>query len=544
MRWIDRFATALTLTTTLAACACAQDAPDEEQSEPKTLLNRFEIEIPGWSLNGNRNKFRQYAVTPQGFVFRKIELFSPLTEETPYGRFGYSGVPGGDQVADGRLIMEQGRLDVKIHHARSSFYDPTPLLVDTSHDRDTSVEVSYALTPEVGAFYRFDERNKKLNYDPPKERTRTYAKRATGGLSGEVLGGQAEVTLSDYRYYDQDGGSPDSIHHRFDAAYSRDLGPSLSVQGAYNRTQIEQRGLSDSEVKRWSIGADWYVGPYTSLMLDFRNDKVDMPNVANSYVRERFMTTARLVHRFQGAALQLAYKHREAERLRGDQTFVDVPKWDTYEGRLSGHLGGPLRYTVRGNWEHMTRGATMVVEDPRALYWDDRVMGQIKIDGGVDRFQGYATYTFRFDQNDPRDVEVRSHNLTVGGHYAFTDRTSAYIEFATDTYKVSSPPDELGLTLDAFFPSSTSYAVGFDHAISDRGSLSVAATHYTTRSANPLLVRDANYRGTEITATYSRVLSPDSSFSITYSPWRYTDKLYEQMNYRTTVVGLQYSTKF
>lgn len=544
MRWIDRFATALTLTTSMAAGAWAQDPPEEEQPEPKARFNRFEIEIPGWSLSGNRNKFRQYATAPQAFVFRRLELVSPLTEESPYGRLSLSGLPGRDMVGDGRLIMEQGRLDVQVHHGSSSFYDPTPLLVDTSYNRDTAVEVSYKLTPKVGAFYRFQERNKKLVYDPPKDRTTTYAKQAAGGVEGELLGGHAEVTLSDYRYYSQNGAFPDSIHHRFDANYARDLGPSLSLQGAYSSTRIEQRGLADSEVKRWTLGADWNLGPVTYLMVDFRNDQIDMPTTERSFVRERFMTSARLVHRFQKASLQLAYKHREAERMRGDQTFVDVPKWDTYEGRLSGRLGGPLRYSIRGSWEHMVRGATMVVADPRALYWDDRVLGQLKIDGGFDRFQGYAAYTFRFDQNDPRETDVRSHNLSIGGHYAFTDRTSAFLEYATDRYTVSSPADESGLILDDFFPSSTSYAVGFDHAISDRASLSLAATHIVTNNANPLLERDGNYRGTEITATYSRVIGPDSSFSVTYSPWRYTDKLYDQMNYRTTVVGLQYSKKF
>jgi hypothetical protein len=61
---------------------------------------------------------------------------------------------------------------------------------------------------------------------------------------------------------------------------------------------------------------------------------------------------------------------------------------------------------------------------------------------------------------------------------------------------------------------------------------------------NPLLLRDGNYRGTEITANYERSLGPDSSMSLFVAPWRYTDRLVEQMDYRSTLVGFSFTTKF
>ena len=291
MKWFERFATAVSLTT-LVACAHGQtppaQEPDEEETEPKLLWNRFEIEIPGWSFRGNRNKFRQYATPPQGFVIRNLEMISPVTDEGRFFRLGIRGFPDQDMAGEGRFIGDGGRLDVKVSHTTHRFSDPTPLVIDSSQDRRTQVGVSYSLTPKIGAFFQFRESDRNLSFDPPKDRTDTRTKYAAAGVEGAVLGGHAEFTVADNRVYDATGVAPDSVRHRVDARFGRDFGESFGVQGAFSRTQIEQRGLQDSEVESWNVGANWYVGPSTTLLFDMRNDELEMPNVLNAVVRERF----------------------------------------------------------------------------------------------------------------------------------------------------------------------------------------------------------------------------------------------------------------
>jgi hypothetical protein len=281
------------------------------------------------------------------------------------------------------------------------------------------------------------------------------------------------------------------------------------------------------------------MGPSTALLLNARRDEIDLPIVENAYVRERFMTSVRLVHRAGGVAFQAGYRHRESERIRADQLFVDVPSWDTYDAKISGRFGGGVRYSVGWSWEHLTEGPTMFTGDPRALYFDDRVRAQVKLSGGGERFNGYATYGLRYDQNSPRETEIRSRNLAFGGSYVVDDRTSAFMEVATSQYSVNGDD-----ALASYFPGSTSFSIGADHAIKPNESVSLGFNWFVTDNDNPLGDKDNNVRGTQINASYRRQIDVNSSFELTYSPWRYTDRAYDAMNYRTTVVGLTFNTRF
>jgi hypothetical protein len=265
--------------------------------------------------------------------------------------------------------------------------------------------------------------------------------------------------------------------------------------------------------------------------------------VENAYVQEIFVTSIRLVHQFPGVSFQAGFQHKEAERVRADQSYVDVPKWDTYDARLSTRITPSVRLSAKGSWEHMRNGPQVVSDDNRSLFWDDRVRGQIKIDGGNDRFAGYAVYGYRFDQNSGREVEIATHNFTLGANYIFNDKASAYLEYANETIEAKGVDDD-GLSLDDFFPSSISFAFGMDYSIRANESVSVAISHYFTRNANPLRLVDGNIRGTEITATYNRQLGPNSSLQVVFAPWTYSDRLVEQMRYRATALGINYRIKF
>ena len=520
------------------------DPPQEEKEEPPAKLNWFSFGTNGWDFSGNRQVFRRYASGPGTFSIRELRLFSPDADGHPWARFTMRGSLWEDSSSEALLIFAGGRATARGHFNKYDFSEASPFRLSDSDERWWDALVTFAITPKIGAFWQYDAADHYNRLETPNFPYSFRTKSFGGGLQGEVLGANAAITYVDRRYYDRMGMVPDSIQKQIQAQVSLPIGDTLNVGGAYTDVRIEQNNGSNNKIRNWTVNADWEIGPNTTLLFDARRTDYDLEQVLNAYVQEEFVTGGRLVHHFPNASIQFGYKRREAERLRKDQSFVDVPKWDIFDGRLSFRLGQALRLTARGSWDHLREGATMQMdEDSRALYWDDRVKGEIKLDGGNDKLSGYAAYRYRFNQNDERNTEITNHNLTVGASYAFTDRMSAYLEIANDTFEVDGFAED-GLALDDFFPSSVSLAFGFDYSFSPKDSLSVALSHYYTRNANPLRLQDGNYRGTEITGVYRREINADSSFDITIAPWRYRDRVLEQMDYRMTVFGVNYTVKF
>jgi predicted porin len=547
-RWFERFAMAAAFAA-LASIGFCQDPPvpadppkQEEKEEPPAKRNWISFGTYGWDFSGNRQLFRRYASGPGNYSIRELRLFSEGSEDQPFARFTLRGSPWEDSESEGLIILGGGRASLRGNFGRHTFVEPSQFPTPDSHERKVGGTAAYAITPKIGAFFTYEAAEHENNLELPKLPYDLRTKSFGGGLQGEVFGGNAAVTLVDRRYYDRNGLIPDVIQHQILARYGIPIGKSFTVEGSYADVRIEQNNGMDNSVKNWKLNADWDIGPDTSLLFETGRSEYDLPQVLNSYTQEQFLTKIRLVHHFPQASIQLGYKRREAERIRGDHLYVDVPKWDTFDGRVSTRIAG-LRLTAKGSWEHMRDGATMISTDSRALYWDDRVRAQLKLDGGNDRLSGYAVYSYRLDQNDARSTEITNHNLTIGASYLFNERASAYFEIANDTYEVDGFSED-GLHLDDFFPSSVSIAFGFDYSIDAKSSASLALNHYYTRNANPLRIEDGNFRGTELTAVYRRDINADSSFDVTVAPWRYRDRLNDQLDYRTTIFGVNYTVKF
>lgn len=548
-RWFEKFAMVAAFAAFSAMGNCQdppvpQDPPKQEEvkEEPPNKLNWISFGSHGWDFSGNRQLFRRYATGAGTYSIRELRLFSPATEDQPFARFTLRGSPWEDSAAEGLVIFGGGRGSLRGNFSKYTFVEPSQFPTPDSHERKVDGMATYAITPKIGAFFTFEAAEHENNLELPKLPYDFRTKSFGGGLQGEILGGNAAITLVDRRYYDRNGAIPDVIQHQLLARFGLPIGDQLSVEGSYADVRIEQNNGMDNSVKNWKLNADWEVGPDTMLLFETGRSEYDLPQVLSAYTQEQFLTKVRLVHHFPQASVQFGYKRRETERIRGNHLFVDVPKWDTFDGRISTRVAG-LRLTAKGSWEHLRDGATMVSTDSRALYWDDRVRAQVKLDGGNERLSGYAVYGYRFDQNDERDTEITNHNWTVGASYLFNERASAYLEIANDTFEVEGFSED-GLHLDDFFPSSVSVAFGFDYTIDLNSSVSLALSHYYTRNANPLHLEDGNYRGTELTAVYRRQINADSSFDVMVAPWRYRDRVNDQLDYRATILGVNYTVKF
>lgn len=551
IRWKRRTAKALMLAMSITSGWAQQEGGDrpqqpEEPEAPPIKWNSFSLGYSYWSISGNDHKLRQYASPTRDLDLLELRYTYPGNGITPYGRIVMKGIPKNDNVQEGQLIFANGRANLTFAFDSHEHYDPTPVTVDKSHERNAQATLSYSLTPDLGVWVAYRNKTRDISYEPPKANTAAINRTLAAGIEGNVLGGHAGVTVAERRFHDRNGILPTTINRRLDLFYGKQILPTLNLEGVFSNSRIQQRGFRDSNVRSWVLNSDWDIGPETLLSASFRREDLSLPNTDNAYVRKRYAYGARLSHRFLNSMFaQVGYEHREAERVRGDQTFVDVPKWDIVDGRVSGRLGSTgFRYALRGSWEHLNRAALMVTEDPRALYWDDRVRFLAKVTYGGERLNAYATYQYRFDQNTPRNVEISSQSLTIGGSYSFSDRTSAFLEFANESYRASGVRDEAGYDLDWFFPSSTSIGVGFNHVFDSATSLSIGLSHYVTNNDNPLGLRDGNIRNTELTATFKRQIDQNNAVELVVAPWTYRDRLSDQMGYRSTMIGINWTVKF
>lgn len=549
---VPRIVASLAVLAVGAAWAFAQDpeppAPSPEPEQEAEALKPVKWNLIGVSAldvrhTGNAHKLHQYGRIPEGFVLRELDILMPARGSIPYTRVWASGTTRDSSVFQARAIALDGRLSASWSDSNHVSLDPAPTDVLESGNRTVEANVSAALTPKIAAYWSYRERKvnqyPEVPYTPRRGRTKSF----TGGISGEVLGGALSLSSGDRRTYSQSPNHRDSVVKHFEGSYQLRLVPALAVEGAYEWARLSAPGLPRNTRESWGFNADWDLSEQSSLNLYSRFDDYDLNISDTAYVRQRFTAGAKLSHEIGDGRLQLGYRHSEAERVRADQAFVDVPKSDQFEGRVSGKAGGGIRYVLRGSWEHTNDAAKMLTEDPRQLFWDDRVLGQLSLFKSFDRWSGYATYTNRFLQNSGRDVELGHDAYLLGANYAIDDRTSGYFEYSHEDYRGRGVTEE-GYNFDDFFPSASVWALGFDFAQTLTQSFSLGLTYMTTRDANPLLLADQNVRRFEITSNFRKRLSEDSSLEVLFAPWRHEDRVVSTMDVRSAVFGLTYRTKF
>ncbi len=525
-----------------------EPAPEpEEEEEVPTPRYRHAIVVgySSWLARNNTNKFQQYGSPVRGVGIRQLDLLFPSEGRSPYFRFNYSGQINRDQVAAAKLIFADGRGQVDFEAGERAYYDPSPVLTPRSSRRGFDLNVAYALGQDLGVYWQMKQQTHDKHRLAPLAPEFTITKGYAAGVQGKVLDGHLGVGYSDQRYYDRTNTQPKTVLKRWTAEYSRDFSDTLNAGVHWNQTRIEQQSREPGDIKSAGINASFDYSPTGTVFLALKRDDIKLPMVTTATDRRRLSSSLRIVQQTDIGRFDLGFQRRSNERLRRDQLFVDVPSWDVLDGRLGGKLPGGLRYSLKGSYEHLrSRPEFQTEEDARSLYWDDRVRLSGLITGGNDQFNGYLSYQFRYDENSPREVEVRRHSWALGGSYVFNERTSGYVEVLNETAKANGVVDETGYGLDLFFPSWTSLALGFDHAISPLDSMSLALNHYFTNNQNPGLEAGGNVRGTELTLQYRRQLSAAESLHVLVAPWRFDDKTEPSARYRVTVLGVSFGLKF
>ena len=537
--WISKGS--LSLLAMAAVAAIAQEAPatqepkkEEPQAEEKPVAEKqHELTI---SYNSVRDKLglNHYGRPASGFSIDELRLFSPTGLTTPQAMLTFRGFPNRDSIVEGYIALNSGHTIIRAGRRNYDYIDQSWFPKAPSKDRETDIIVDHSFNPDVGAFVAFHSDEREQNYAAPKEKEKTRTQTYSGGIQGVLLGNDnAGLVATERRTTSDVGLRPTTIQRRYNAHYERQFGDVLSLEGSAGYTRIEQAGQPSSGIRTYSLAGALDLGPNTAIQFNLGRQDLDLNSILNAYIRQRFTSGVRLVHRLSNWSFQAGFKHKESERVRSDQSYVDVPKSNEYEARLAGRLGNVGRLTVRGTWEDLRESAVMTTNDTRQLLWDDRATFQAKLDRGGELFSAYATYTYRFQQNRQRGVEVGWHNVALGGSYVFTPELSGFAEFTADSFRVLGSA-ETGERLDSYFPNSRSVAAGLSWAKDETLAIGASVNHYNS----------SNVRGTQLALNVRKSISPDQAFEFVLSPWRHDDRLYNVSGYRATLASLKYTVKF
>ena len=505
---------------------------------------QVEIGFATWSLDGNGNKFRQYA-TPAQSVFLRSLRFVPSMRfpSSDAASFVLKGLGEDDYRAEGGVDLWFGRARATVEATRYRFLDPTFSLVPESQRVTEEGTLKYLLTPDFAFSVRYCMDRQDHQFEAPKlpyhQRTRYW----DAVVEGRIGEGQMNLTYSDWRYFDRTDIRPNVTVKRWQIRYLWAPTMTFGLEGQFARFSIQQPARPDSDLGTLALSGDWAISAVTDLSVLLRRDKLDLPVVRNAWVRERRLGVANLTHRWGNWTAQIGFRQQESERLRKDQTFVDVPRWRTLNFRLSGQVRKNWRLTLRGATQHLTHSPTMQVTDPRPLFWDDQRLLQLKLEGGSPTLNGYLTLTHRRWENDARLVELTTNSLVLGGTWQATPRLNVFAEYAYEGWRAKSEMTSFP-TLDNFVPNSRVTSVGLSWAIDRRTFLSASYTEYTTHNDNPLLLRDGNYRGRFLTAILRYRFKAGYEVALTFAPWRYRDRVVDLMDYDANVVMISGSARF
>lgn len=538
-----------------ASPACAQVTPPSEQ-ETQAPPEAPEAPLPPppkpvsidlgwawWNVDGNLAKFRQYATPPNSRFIRELRYISPFWRTGDNVRLQLWSPTEDDYRLESNLSFGFGATRIEAWTTRNRFITPVPEPLPTSERSVTESFFKQSLTPDFAVFVRYRQDGQNHYLETPRtpllQNTRYWDAVAEGRLGN----GQLSIGYTDWRYFDRTNTFPDTSMERWHARYLWEVNPALSVEGAFARMNLRQQNRPASKMETLNLASDLALGTATELALSFRQDKIALPAVQNAYVQERRSASALLIHRWNRWSLQVGVREREAERVRADHSFVDVPRWWTVEGRLWGRLSKQLRLTVRGWDERLNDPPAMLTTDPRSLYWDNRRFAQVKLDGGTAAFNGYLTYTHRRWANGARAVALNLNGITLGGTWTPRDNLSLFAEYSSEAWTARSEVTQFP-TLDNFVPNSRVSTIGFNWNINSRATISASYTNFVTDNDNPLLLRDGNTEGRFFTANISYRLPSDYELTLTIAPWSYRDEVVSLMDYDTHLVLLSLSGRF
>jgi hypothetical protein len=574
-------ASSITLLLLFALAACAQDAPSgtasapakkeaaqangtkkdaqkkkqpekeeepDQPPKPKTPppANRI-IVTPGWAnddLRGNGHKFLQYATPPQGLFLHDLRAAIPIGHTGGGAALAVKAPGQEDYRYDGSLSLFHGWTRAEGWINRNQFFDPTPVVLDPSERKIQEISVEQLITRSfgLGLRYRMDEQNQAFEAPRLPLHQRTRYSDLVG--EGRVGNGFLSVGVSDWRFFDRTQTLPDTSVLRWNASYLWQPIRTVGLEGSYAHHDIKQSGGNPiSHIETVAFRGDAAVGRNTDLGLLVKREKRDMAITQNAFERERRIGGLSLMHRFNRWNLQLGLRQQEAERLRATQNFVDVPRWTTFDGRLSGRITKDIRLNLRGTTQDLSNLPAVTTSDSRSLVYDRRSSGGFNVSAAFPAINGYLMSNWNRQENRARDVTVESIITTAGANWEVDKKLSVFAEQTWENWRGFGGITEIP-SVDNFAPDVRTSVMGLNWNIDQQTFFWATMTYFITANDNPLLLPNGNTNGTFLSFSLRHQFSRGNEVGLVLAPWKYNDSVRAGVGYNSTVIMLTGSAKY
>ncbi|MFI5385476.1 MAG: hypothetical protein ACHQ50_05070 [Fimbriimonadales bacterium] len=516
----------------------------DAQQSPIKISTDFVGDWSSWGLSGNQNKFRQYATGPRGFYLGHFDLrlADDLRDDA---RFVLKAPGQDDYRLSGLLRLNGGTTKIMVVDARNRFFDPDPAIANQSERRVSEGFLWQKLSRDFAISFRTRLDDQKLSISEPSD-TLVQTNRMTDVVARGSLWPNSIVDLSfaDLRYDDHTGALPETSTQIFSAGMMQQFGDSFALSGSYSRSRIRQPNSPPDKVEEYTFAGNLLLDADSRLLLSYRNERLTMPTVLMAYDRSRQQAKARVIRRLgSGWNAQLGYSQLALERLTGDHAFVDVPRLHTLDIQVSGRFSRSARMTATLTRQNMQGGAEMQTLDPRALYWNGRWDGRLKLNASNERADAYLVFGWHQNRNSVRDVTIRHQGLTVGAEWNLKPELEFYSEISTDIWS-GHTSDPLSPDLNSFFPDATTFTVGSNWTINERTWATANYTFFNSQNSNPINLPETSVWGSFFTGTLHYKAGKDCELGLTVAPWQFADHAAASRGYGAGIVRVEAKVKF
>jgi len=521
-------------TVVLSAAGWSQDAkptePEPAAPEPKVELSRFTLGYQSVKTNNNQFAFQRYVKVPHGLTVFDAKHIVPLSEKWPYLSLYFAG-GADDKVAE--LDLGSPAFRFAADYGDFRFYQTPFGPVRESKDTLFRAQADAQIGGHIGAFATVTSMKRDHPAVAPEPDQVHQSLEYTAGIGGNAPGGRFDVAASTRKTSETNGVYPAAERSTVQGRYSVGIGSKGSLEGVAGTTRINQFGLASSTIQNYTLKGDYDFDDQTTLSARVQQENYSLGPTVNAFTRRRLVSGLNLNTRVGKWNVQAGFSHKEQERWRTDQSYVDVPKWNDYTLKFSTRLSSESRLTVRGRKEQSLSLAQIQKNDPRSLTIDERAMGQIKLDYFKDKFTGYLTYTADYRKNSFRDLQIDTNVVTIGGSYELTEKANVFAEASRDSYRVPANLGQLGDYLGDYYTDSINYALGLDYAPNTRDAYGLYWNYFQGYES----------LGYQMNLRYRRAYRPGQFIELNYAPWRYSDRVFGVSSYDSQIASIRFSVR-
>jgi hypothetical protein len=510
---------------------------------PPLSTTYIEAGYGDWGLSGNQQKFRQYATPPTGWFLRDFR-YAPILRDPSYSAFFHlEGIGQDDYRAETRLASNYGNTRISGFLSQNRFFDPTPVGIPISSRQVNGFSLRQSLNRDFALSMQFrnDVQNKNFAVPYPSlDQTTQYWDAVLGGKLGP---GTVRVDYANLHYSDHTGTLVDTTTQTVGVRYLWEPSPTVGIEASTAHAGITQPNAPQNHVDTLALTSDVSLGSATDVELLLQRRQIGMPVVQDAYVRAEGLGALSLMQRWRGWRAQVGFRLQNDERVNGDHTYVDVPKWTTIEGRVSGRLSRDVRLTVRGYTQSLTDQPNQITDDPRSLYFNGRDFVQAKLEAGTPDLSGYLVYTYRNNSNTLRSVSVSTYQYTLGGTWQINPVLNLFAEYHHEVWTGTTDVTDFP-ALGLFLPDSTTGIAELTWNLHSRATLSISYTGFSVANSDPLMLQDAATHAGFLTINGHYRFPAGYDLGLTVAPWTYRDSVVGAMNYDATVLMVTGSMRF